>query len=279
MKIRLSKEYELTKSVGIMCFSPTNATRKICDAVALGMGSEKPRVWDITLPDTRSEIIAKASTAINDIDHLIVGAPVHAGKLPLQVIECLRALRGAGKECAAIVVYGNRDYGVAPHNMVEILSQNGFSVVAAATFIGQHSYSDIVPIAIGRPDKSDIEKARAFGSTILGVSKPLNLNDVPLQIDMMSKSGKYSALKPSYNENLCVQCGACATACPLGLLSSDSGRYLSKAAEKQCMGCMACVRSCMQKAKVAKANPVVKMAMGIILRQARKKRKEPVIIM
>ena len=30
-----------------MCFSPTNTTRKICDAVALGMGSEDPIVLHI----------------------------------------------------------------------------------------------------------------------------------------------------------------------------------------------------------------------------------------
>ena len=268
----------MTKRIGIMCFSPTNTTRTICNAVAWGMGSEKPLVLDITLPDTRVEIIAHANTAIDNIDHLIVGAPVHSGKLPLQAIACLRALGGAGKECSAIVVYGNRDYGIALYTMVEILSQNGFGVVAACTFIGQHSYSDIVPVAMGRPDKADIEKAREFGAKILTVSKYLSLKDVPLQIDKSSKSDKYSALKPSHNEKQCVQCGMCAQACPLGLLSSDTGRYLSQAAKKQCIGCIACVRNCTQKAKIVKANPIVKMVIKSILGQALKERKEPFII-
>jgi len=39
--------------------------------------------------------------------------------------------------------------------MVEILSQNGFTVVADGAFIGQHLYSDIVTVAVEQTDKSD----------------------------------------------------------------------------------------------------------------------------
>ena len=268
----------MTENVGIMCFSPTNTTRTICNAVALGMGSENPILLDMTLPDTCANIIANLSTATKDIDHLIVGAPVYAGKLPLQTIDYLINFRGTGKQCTAIVVYGNRDYGIALYNMVEMLSQNGFTVVAAGAFIGQHSYSDIVPVAVGRPDESDIDKARKFGATILSASKQLSLKDVPVQLDKASKSDKYPSLKPSYNEKQCVKCGKCAKACPVGLLLSETGRYISHAAKKQCIGCMACVRSCKQKARVAKTNPIVKMVMNSILRQASKERKEPITI-
>jgi len=268
----------VTKNVGIMCFSPTNTTRKICNAVALGMGSEDPIVLDMTLPDIRATIIADSSNATKDIDHLIVGAPVYAGKLPLQTIDYLRDLGGTGKQCTAIVVYGNRDYGKVLYNMVEMLSRNGFTVVAAGAFIGQHSYSDIVPVAVGRPDKSDIDKAQKFGARILRASKQLSLKDVPVQFDKASKSDKYPSLKPFYNEKQCVQCGKCAKACPVGILLPETGKYISQAAKKQCIGCMACVRSCKQKARVAKTNPIVKMVIYSILRQASKDRKEPIII-
>ena len=268
----------MTKNVGIMYFSPTNTTKKICNAVALGMGSEDPIVLDMTIPDTRANIIADSSTATKDIDHLIVGAPVYAGKLPLQTIDYLRDFGGIGKQCTAIVVYGNRDYGIALYNMVEMLSQNGFTVVAAGAFIGQHSYSDIVHVAVGRPDKSDIDKARKFGTKILSTSKHLKLKDVPVQLDKASKSDKYPSLKPFYNEKQCIQCGKCAKACPVGILFPETGKYISHAAKKQCIGCMACVRSCKQKARVAKANPIVKLVINSILRQASKERKEPIII-
>lgn len=268
----------MAKNIGITCFSPTGTTRRICNAVALGMGSEEPTVLDMTLPNNRAAIIANSSTAMDGIDHLIVGAPVYVGKLPLQAQECLRTLRGNGKECTAIVVYGNRDYGTALHKMVEILLENGFTVVAAGMFIGQHSVSDLIPVAVGRPDKSDIEKAIEFGVKVLGASKHLSIKDVPVQIDMLSKSNSYWALKPSYYEEQCVPCGKCAEVCPLGLPSADTGKYLSKAAEKQCLGCMACVKSCTPRARATKANPIVKMVLKRILRQAARERKEPFII-
>ncbi len=278
LKIYLSMEYAMTNRIGILCFSPTNTTRKICNAIASGMGSDNPLILDMTLPGIRAEIISNAKTVLDKIDHLIAGAPVYSGKLPLQAIECLKALNGIGKKTTAIVVYGNRDYGIALYNMVEILSQNDFNVIAAGTFIAQHSYSDIVPVAMGRPDKSDIEKARKFGEQILHASRPLSLNDIPLQIDKHSKSKKYSSLKPSYNEKLCIKCGKCAKACPSGILSSDTGNYLNRSVKKNCIGCMACVNNCKQKARFLTVNPLLQMVINRILGQASIERKEPVMI-
>ena len=266
------------KSIGILCYSPTNTTRRVCTAVAFGMGSQSPRVLDMTLPRSREEIVAGSKKTLDDIDHLVVGAPVYAGKLPRQAMECLTTVHGSGKDCTAIVVYGNRDYGIALRAMVETLSRNNFTVVAAATFIGQHSYSDIIPVAMGRPDKSDIEKARVFGTKVLSASRPLGVKDVPVQIDYFTKSDRYFELKPSYDQEMCVECGKCAAVCPLGLLGSEGGGYPSQDARKLCSGCMACVRNCEHKARVAKANPMVKMFMASILRRASKERKEPVMV-
>jgi Pyruvate/2-oxoacid:ferredoxin oxidoreductase delta subunit len=271
-------EYTMTNRIGILCFSPTNTTKKICNAVASGMGSVNPLILDMTLPNMRAEIITNTNTVLNKIDYLIVGAPVYSGKLPLMVIKCLNALNGAGKISIAIVVYGNRDYGISLYNMVEILSQNDFNVIAAGIFIGQHSYSDIVPVAMGRPDESDIEKAREFGAQILHASKPLSIKDIPLQIDMHSKSKKYSSLKPSYKEKQCIKCGRCGKTCPSGILSADTGRYLNHTVKKYCIGCMACVINCKQNARFLKVNPIVQMVLNRILGQASIDRKEPLMI-
>lgn len=261
-----------------MHFSPTNTTKSICAAVALGMGTKDLHVLDMTLPKTRTAIIANINTVTEKIDHLIVGSPVHSGKLPRQVMEYLETLDGKGKEASAIVVYGNRDYGIALYNMVRILSESGFSITAAGAFIGQHSYSDIVPIALGRPDDLDMEKARQFGMKILGASRCLSLKDVPIQIDRFSKSEDYTAIKPAYNVKKCINCGQCAKKCPFGLLSFETAGYLNQEAKEQCIGCMACVHACKQKAKVVKVNPIVKFGMKRILKQASIERKEPFTI-
>ncbi|TVQ88497.1 MAG: hypothetical protein EA393_08520, partial [Bacteroidetes bacterium] len=162
------------------------------------------------------------------------------------------------------------------HSMVDILSQNGFSVMAAGLFIGQHSYSDIVPVAVGRPDESDIEKARKFGAQILHTTKPLNIRDVPLQLDKHSKSEKYTALNPTYREKICVKCERCGEVCPTGILSS--GNYINPSAKKICLGCMACVNNCKSEARIAKVNPIIKIMMKSVLGPASRERKEPSVI-
>ncbi len=278
-KIILTMKHTMTNRIGILFFSPTGTTEKICKTIASGMGSVDPVILDMTHPDTRAEIIENANTVLDKIDHLIAGAPVYCGKLPLQAIECLRALRGHGKKASAVAVYGNRDYGIALHSMAEMLSQNGFHVMAAGLFIGQHSYSDVVPVAIERPDESDIEKAREFGAQILHASRPLNMEDIPIQWDKHSKSKKYTALKPTYKRKICVKCGKCAEVCPTGILSSETGNYLNRYSKKNCIGCMACVNYCESEARITKANPIVRIIMKSVLGQASRERKEPFVIM
>lgn len=268
----------MKKRIGILYFSPTRTTKKVCTAVARGMGAADFQVFDITLPEIRASIINNAKTVFENIDYLIAGAPVYSGKLPLQVLECLRAMDGNGKGASAIVVYGNRDYGIALHCMVKLLSEHGFNVGAAGAFIGQHSYSDIIPVAMGRPDESDLEKAQHLGIRSLSTNRGLSPDDIPVQIDMVSKSEKYSSIKPFHIDTQCIQCGKCAKKCPVGLLSFDTGQYLTREAEKQCIGCMACARICMQHAKVAKVNPIVKLVIKQILRKASRERKGPLVI-
>ena len=226
----------MTKHIGVLYFSPTNTTKVICHAVALGMEEKDPQEINLTLPDIRSKIIADPNSFTADIDHLIVGAPVYFGKLPAQFTECLSLIKSKGKACTAIVVYGNRDYGISLYRMVEILSNNGFKIVAAGAFIGQHSYSDVVPVAIGRPDKLDIQKAYQFGAESLCVSKYLSVDNIPTQTDIFTRSDAYMPLKPVFISKLCTQCGICADHCPEGILSLDTGTYLNRAAKKQCIG-------------------------------------------
>ena len=268
----------MTKRIGVLYFSPTNTTKAICDSIALGMGEKNPQILDMTLPNIRSQIATEPRIATANLDHLVVGAPVYFGKIPAQVIECLSAIGGSGKECTAIVVYGNRDYGIALYRMVEILSNNGFGVIAAGAFIGQHSYSDVVPVAIGRPDKSDIDEAYRFGAKSLDVSKYLSAYNIPTQTDIFTKTDIYMPLKPVFISKLCTHCGICADHCPEGILSSETGMYLNRVAGKQCLGCMACVTNCMDKARVAKPNLIEKLILNVILKRASKERQEPLTV-
>jgi ferredoxin/flavodoxin len=268
----------MSKRIGLLYFSPTGTTKKICQAVALGMGAGDAKVMDITCPGSREEMTSRPEPFMAGVDHVIVGAPVYFGKLPAPVRECLGAIKGIGKQASALVVYGNRDYGAALRQMAEILLKNGFHLFAAGAFIGQHSYSDIVPVAIGRPDTADIENAFRLGRNSARAARRLSITDIPSQADFFSRSKRSRPLKPVFISERCIQCGICADRCPMGILTPGTGAYLSRAAQILCIGCMACVFHCEQKARKATTNLPMKLATKYILRKAAKERKEPLVI-
>lgn len=268
----------MANKIGILYFSPTKTTKRICNAIASGMGGYNVKIVNITLPDKRSEFLNNPEDFMCNIDHLIVGAPVYTGKLPLQVIECLDKIRGNGKTCTTVVVHGNRDYGIALKQMVEILTNGGFAVTSAGAFIGQHSYSDIIPVAMGRPDYMDLKAAFYFGEGSINKNQVIHIEDIPVQLDIFSKSKNYSPLVPTFKTINCNQCGVCSKNCPTGIISSETGDFLSKKAKKICIGCMACVKSCNYKARSAQPNLFMKFLIKKILKKAASSRTEPITI-
>jgi Pyruvate/2-oxoacid:ferredoxin oxidoreductase delta subunit/protein involved in ribonucleotide reduction len=271
-------ENKITKRIGILYFSPTNTTKKICKAIASGMGVKDPVDLNITIPDFRAKLTSNPNGILDNIDHLIIGAPVYSGKLPHQVVECLKSISGNKKTCTAVIVYGNRDYGIALYQMVEILSNNHFNVLAAGTFIGQHSYSEIIPVAIGRPDKTDLEKAHNFGLESLNTSRYLPLEDIPVQRDMFSKSENYNPIRPVFKSEKCSHCRICSKRCPMNIISHETGNWLNQEKKKQCIGCMACVASCKDKARFVNANFGMRLILKYILKKASVERQEPLTI-
>ena len=66
-----------------------------------------------------------------------------------------------------VVVYGNRAYEDALLELRDLVIEQGFIPIAAAAFIGEHSYStEATPIAHGRPDALDLARAQEFGALI-----------------------------------------------------------------------------------------------------------------
>lgn len=268
-----------TKNIGVMYFSPTNTTAKICKAIASGMGKDVPEDFNITYPDFRAKLISNPKTMLENIDHLIVGAPVYAGKLPVQVIECMNALVGEGKICTIIVSYGNREFGKALRNMAEILIKKGFKVSAAGAFIGQHSYKDIIPIAIGRPDKKDLEQAFNFGKKCTINLKHLSIEEIPEQIDWISKSKNYfKSVSVKYISENCTHCGICAKHCPIGIISDETGNYKSIKSKADCIACVACVFECKFEARILGVSFINKLILRTHLKKASLQRLEPLTI-
>lgn len=267
------------KRIGILYFSPTNTTKKVCNAIASGMGEKNPVDLNITTPDFREELITRQETMLGNIGRLVVGAPVYAGKLPLQFIECVNALNLKGIDCTVVVVYGNRDYGIAFRNIAEIITKKGGKVIAAGAFIAQHSYKDIIPVALGRPDKNDLEQAFNFGKNCLNYSKELDSNKIPVQLDWISRSKSYfkSVAVEHVAEN-CTQCGLCAELCPAGIIAAETGDYISKKTKAECIACLACVFECQFEARIIEVSFINRFILKTHLKKASVQRLEPLTI-
>ena len=145
----------MSDKMEVYYFSPTGGTKKVSGIFAAAVGKEA--VWH-DLGDKQTVIEQPQGELI------AVAAPVFAGRIPSVVREKIKMLCGEGKKAVAIAVYGNRAYEDALLEMNDILMQAGFTVIAAAAFVAQHS---IVPeVGAGRPDAEDEKEIRAFAEAV-----------------------------------------------------------------------------------------------------------------
>ncbi len=241
-------------SVAAMYFSPTGTTRRvvarIAEALSGAIGCRRgPSHRDFTLPGARKE-----RARFREGEIVVFGVPVHAGRVPKVLLDYVKTVQGNGALAIAVVVYGNRDYDDALIELSDLLEEGGFTVVAGAAFIGEHSYSSV--LAQGRPDKDDLVLAEEFATR---ASTKLS-GDVPIQKAVVKGNRPYREFPVSRNEkgeridpsrarpktsSDCLECGTCVEVCPMGSIDPDD---VSKI-DGSCIRCNACVKACPTEAK------------------------------
>jgi ferredoxin len=222
-------------SVHSICFSPTGTTRTIVQEICKGTGKPIGVQTDITLPCDR-----KTHFAVSD--PVVIGMPVYGGRLPVAAVERLRLFQGAETPAAITVIYGNRAYDDALLELYDLCTQQGFTVVAAAAFIGEHSFSsDSFPIAPGRPDEADQQKTAAFGKQLSTANQPLDSGllpgNRPYKPVMQPEGGATDS-----NRGTCTLCGQCAVHCPTGAIHIADNAVQTD--PDRCIWCAACVKTC-----------------------------------
>lgn len=233
----------------IIYFSATGATQKIVEAFSQGL-SCIVRFVDITQPKNRKTVLPMTG------DLTVIAVPIYGECIPKFLYRYLRQIEGRNKPLVAISVYGNMGFGISLEQFARYANENRFRLIGAGTFIGEHTYTcKELPVALGRPDETDLELAREFGRLVrekfdkgeldtVGVPK----SKLPEFIMKFPDTGtRFLIKKPEADEAKCSRCGVCAIKCPTGAIDLKT----LKINEQNCLRCYACVKGCQQKARRA----------------------------
>ena len=165
-------------------FSPTHTSMKIARAIADGTRIARREEIDLTTDPAGMPIAVRNAICI-------VAAPVYGGLVAPVAVRRIARLRAENSIAIPVVVYGNRDYEDALVQLRDLLHAQGFTPLCGAAFVGEHSYSRPgMPIAEGRPDAADLQKAAAFGAQAYGLAKPSGHGCTRLRPDLQQPVGK-----------------------------------------------------------------------------------------
>lgn len=134
--------------------------------------------------------------------------------------------------------------------------KDGFFVVGAGAFVGEHSFSR--ELGKGRPDREDLEIADILAEKVIEnmenkkyLSEKLYVKgESPYRWYYQPRDSKGNPIdirkvKPKTNMELCNNCGLCVELCPLGSIEKERVDVVSGI----CMKCCACIKKCPQGAK------------------------------
>jgi ferredoxin len=230
--------------VRLLYFSPTGTTKKVLEAIAEGLGKDKPKHINLTSAGARIGQKRKIRGGLT-----IIGVPVYTGRVALEAVRGIQRFKAKDAPAVVVVVYGNREYEDALLELRDIAIEIGFIPIAGAVFIGEHSLSTKdVPIALGRPDKEDLDKARLLGKMIRNILGSLESIHESLFVQVPGNF-PYRDRGPSFNispvsdESLCIQCGACVKVCPVEAINLSNNRIETD--KKLCIRCCACIKNCL----------------------------------
>ena len=244
------------KKVWAVYFSATDTTKKIvltiADEAARLLGAERED-YDFTLPRMRENGFAAGKD-----DLVIFGTPVYAGRVPNVLLKYLATIQGNGALAVPVVLFGNRNFDDGLIELRDILENTGFHTVAAAAFVGEHSFSKT--LAAGRPDADDMKEALAFAGKVTEKVKELPEGEVPAPVEVEGVPHPYRGYyQPrdrkgvsidirkvkSLVSDACDDCKICADVCPMGSISHENVREYTGI----CIKCGACIKKCPKQAR------------------------------
>ena len=237
------------KKVKLIYFSPTGTTQKVLESIAKGVTAEDVMHINLTLPEGSQQAIPDFSDEL-----VIIGAPVYGGRLPVDAVDRFKRLKASKALAVLIVLYGNREFEDALLELKNLAIALGFHPIAGGAFIGEHSFaSEDIPIANGRPDDKDLQRAMDFGAKIKSIIKELGVHGAQMDLEIPGKfpyeagGARPMTVSPVTIPDICTVCGTCADGCPTAAISIN-GSVATKV--ERCIRCCACIKSCPEEARV-----------------------------
>ncbi|SLM32597.1 4Fe-4S ferredoxin, iron-sulfur binding protein [Desulfamplus magnetovallimortis] len=268
------------ESVVLLYFSPTNTTKKTLKSIAQGTGIATITEIDLTPSDADLQGVVFTENQL-----VILGSPVYSGRIPVEAAKRFKNFKGNANPAVSVVLYGNREYEDALLELKNMSQDMGMTPVAGAAFIGEHSFSvESTPIAVGRPDESDLSKSRDFGKKIMdkiecflseskGQEGWSSLDNLTVPGNLPYKERKVMPpISPVTREDTCIKCGKCAEVCPTEAVSVDE--EVTTRAEI-CLRCCACVKECPTGSRVMENPKMMEIAQWLSTNFS--ERKEPAI--
>lgn len=217
-------------------FSPSGTTKQVVDQIAGNFSSEK-ETYDLLNFNSAKEFASD--------DVVIVGMPVFAGRIPKSGRERLSKLKGDNTKAIAVVNYGNAHVTDSLLELVDLLKENNFNVIAAASTISHHSIFS--GVAVGRPDESDIKKINEFSKKCM--EKIESGESLRSEIPGNKPYTDYKQLPfvISCDDMICAFCYDCVSICPEKAIPDDDPIDTDL---DLCSRCTACIHICPEDARM-----------------------------
>ena len=242
-----------------------NLTAQLSAAINCQDGIIEEKIIDLTVLPEKEGAIDASEIKIGREELFIVGIPVYAGRVPNVLLPYLKRFKGDQTKAIIVAVYGNRHYDDALMELFQLLKTNGFDVIAAGAFIGEHSFSN--SLAAGRPDADDLLDCNRFAQRIADkltriasnrkdnsrISETSECPEIPgnwplrpyyKPVDETGAIFDFKRIVP-ITKATCIDCGLCANICPVQSISYVDHRTIIGI----CIKCCACVKRCPVNAK------------------------------
>ncbi|MCL1981066.1 MAG: 4Fe-4S binding protein [Proteobacteria bacterium] len=246
----------------IAFFSPAGSTRCIANAIHHRLSEKNRSALLLDLGKNEQAAHEALASMLQNPCCLWIGSPVYCDHAVPLVHTFIDQLPAPASRCHTVpfVTWGGVTSGLALLEMTQHLLKKDYLPLGAAKILAVHSsmWSVAQPLAAGHPDQDDLAQLHLLVDHITAaLDHPhppglaldqLDYLSPALRADAATKSlaAAKAAMSPlAVNEELCLQCSACAEGCPVAAITLNPFPVIDQAS---CVLCRQCVRNCPQQA-------------------------------